>query len=175
MLGEHLPIGTIIIWGGDPTEIPENWKVCNGDPLKIDQHQKLHHVLGKRWDNDGKYKENHFNIPDLRGVFLRGVNEDRNDEYSDPEFSERKRLKDDSTQTLADNDAGTYQKDVFKSHIHKYARFETTGVNTEPGGPDGNDYHGWQTRTYNTDSSEPEGGKETRPVNAYVYFIIKVK
>lgn len=171
MLGEHLPIGTIIIWGGDPTEIPENWKVCNGDPLATNQYQKLHHVLGKRWDNDAKYKENHFNIPDLRGVFLRGVNEDRNDEYYDPEFSERKRLKNDPTQTLADNDAGTYQKYEIQSHSHELKDIATTGVSNGAPGPDGNSYRGYGL----VPATKLAGGKETRPVNAYVYFIIKVK
>jgi hypothetical protein len=34
MPADNLPIGTILIWAGDPGDLPSTWKVCNGKQLK---------------------------------------------------------------------------------------------------------------------------------------------
>ena len=166
---DNLPIGTIIIWAGDPTDLTSNWKVCNGTQLKKSDYQELNATLGTRWDNDKGYSADFFSLPDLRGVFLRGVNGDRNDGYQDPDYASRIRLKGDSTVSV--NSAGSYQRCEMQAHSHALKDVGKTGVTNGLPGPGGNTYHGHGI----VPSTEISGGTETRPVNAYVYFVIKVK
>jgi hypothetical protein len=54
------PVGSILPYIGDPDSLPEDWQLCNGDPLK-DPESPLKSVLG-----DGK-------VPDLTSSFLKGA------------------------------------------------------------------------------------------------------
>jgi microcystin-dependent protein len=165
MAADNLPIGTIMIWAGDPNALPPTWRVCNGTQLKKTDYAELYGTLGTRWDNDNGYSADFFSIPDLRGVFLRGVNDDRNDGYHDPNVDKRVRLKGDSTISM--DSAGSYQKDDLKEHTHN---FMAGGGSSGPRDAVSIDTrHEYQRGTYAT------GGQETRPVNAYVYYIIKVR
>jgi microcystin-dependent protein len=169
MASDNMPIGTIIIWAGDPGDLPPSWKVCNGKQLKKTDYAELYGTLGTRWDNDNGYQADFFSLPDLRGVFLRGVNDDRVDGYQDLDVDSRVRLKGNSAVSM--DDAGSYQRCDVQSHLHALKGVITTGVANGAAGPDGNSYHGWGT----IPATENSGGRETRPVNAYVYFVIKVK
>lgn len=58
--------GQIIIW---PTEIaPTGTLECNGQPYLITQYPNLFNVIQRTFGGDAT----HFNVPDLRGWFLRG-------------------------------------------------------------------------------------------------------
>lgn len=58
--------GQIIIW---PTEIaPTGALECNGQPYLITQYPNLFNVIQRTFGGDAT----HFNVPDLRGWFLRG-------------------------------------------------------------------------------------------------------
>lgn len=184
MLQDNLPIGTILIWPGDPNNLPSNWKVCNGKQLKKVDYTELYGVLGTRWDNDNGYHTDFFSIPDLRGVFLRGVNDDRKDGFHDPEVAGRVRLKGHSTTSM--DDAGSYQKDSFKKHNHELAKQTFGGVSATPLAVSGNasphdgdldgsiDITGYDKASVSL-IIENTGSEETRPVNAYVYYIIKIR
>jgi hypothetical protein len=102
----------------------------------------LYGTLGTRWDNDNGYVADFFSIPDLRGVFLRGVNDDRNDGYHDREVNKRVRLKGDSTVSM--DDAGSYQKDTVGKHDHYLGQDAAAYV-------DRDDYNnaGWVTKVKN--------------------------
>ena len=164
---DNLPIGTVMIWAGDPGDLPASWKVCNGKQLKKTDYAELYGTLGTRWDNDSGYQADFFSLPDLRGVFLRGVNDDRVDGYRDPDVTTRVRLKGNTMVSV--DDAGSYQRFEFQSHAHG---LNFSAVNAGGAvGPDGNSYQGWGPAP----PTSASGGKETRPVNAYVYFVIKVK
>lgn len=157
--------------GRRPNDLPANWKVCNGKPLKKTDYPHLYGTLGARWDNDKGYQADFFNIPDLRGVFLRGVNDDRNDGYHDPEVSKRIRLKGDTTVSM--DDAGSYQKDTVGRHDHYIG--QTVANYYDAHDPNN---AGWVTPDTNAHHKSRTGlnnDVETRPVNAYVYFIIKIK
>jgi microcystin-dependent protein len=169
-LNDNLPIGSIIIWAGDLQGLPENWRVCNGTSLYKNEYSTLYSILGENWINDGENSNDFFNIPDLRGVFLRGVNDDRNDAFKDPELNKRVRLRGDST--LSNDSPGSYQPSSIAAHTHP---FIAGGGSSGP-----RDAVSIDT-TYNSDHglnppiTGPQGSAETRPVNAYVHFIIKVK
>lgn len=171
MPADNLPVGTVLIWAGSPNDIPSNWRVCDGKQLKKTDYGDLYSILGTRWDNDNGYQADFFSLPDLRGVFLRGVNDDRNDEYKDPDVQIRVRLRGNSTTSV--DDAGSYQMSAVGKHFHNYAS-PWLGVGGESNSGSGNDATKKNAQqTYHTD--EGNTANETRPSNAYVYFIIKVR
>lgn len=63
------PPGQIVIW---PVEIiPSGYIECNGSSLLINSYQNLYTVIGVRYGS-GDDPPNTFNIPDTRGLFVRG-------------------------------------------------------------------------------------------------------
>jgi hypothetical protein len=59
------PIGTVICFAG--TNIPLNYKICDGSKLLISEYTDLFKVIGKTF-NDSKIDSTlYFNLPDLRG------------------------------------------------------------------------------------------------------------
>ncbi|HQU82491.1 MAG TPA: phage tail protein [Pyrinomonadaceae bacterium] len=170
MIGDNLPVGTVLIWAGDANEIPRNWKVCNGKQLMKTAHSDLYEILGTRWNNDRGLHNDFFCLPDLRGVFLRGVNDDRNDGYHDPNVADRVRLAGQMETSM--DDAGSYQIGSVERHTHFLSISQNNGVSGGSPGPDGNNDTGYHLTDLRTSEY---GNDETRPVNAYVYFIIKIK
>jgi len=70
----QLPIGSIIMYGGarnDDWLAKQGWLFCDGRTLDMDQYQNLYSVIRGAHGQTG----GHFNIPDCRGMFVRGVNE----------------------------------------------------------------------------------------------------
>src|SRR5688572_11624128 len=66
--------GTIIAFGGPKNKIPAGWVACDGAlyDRTSSKFRKLFDVIGVSWGGDGANK---FAVPDLRGLFLRGVSE----------------------------------------------------------------------------------------------------
>jgi microcystin-dependent protein len=160
-----LPIGSIIIWAGDEQDVPTSWRVCNGKALKKTDYPDLYSTLGENWVRDEGYNKDFFCIPDLRGVFLRGVNDDRTDGFRDPDVDKRVRLKSDST--IAKDSPGSYQACDIQAHQHN---FVVGGGSSGPRSAVSVDTH--RESEYPTGAA---GQNETRPVNAYVHYLIKVK
>lgn len=95
--------------------------------------------------------------PDLRGVFLRGVNLDRDAGTGDPEGSARR--------------VGSYQVDKFAAHTHP--TFGTDDSDVQPGQTQHNGNYLTKGRhSYQTGSAGE--GSETRPKNVAVFFYIKI-
>lgn len=91
-------------------------------------------------------------LPDLRGMFLRGLNADRKDGQQDPDGANR--------------EAGDYQADLFGAHSHRY------GDSSQAGSGSANAF---DARPKNLGyETEKTGGTETRPRNVAVYYYIKV-
>lgn len=145
------PAGTICWWPS--TTIPSGWLPCEGQSLSTITYPELYAAVGTTWGGvpgviNGVLTNIIFNLPDLRGNFIRGWDNNRN---------------------LDTNRVfGSYQADSFASHSHSY----TINLQGEEGsnhpaggnaGPDG-------TFTSSTDST---GGTETRPKNIALRGIIK--
>ena len=65
------PIGTIQAYGGASSAIPQGWLYCNGAAVSRTDYAELFAVIGTSFGTgDGSTT---FNIPDLRGEFLRGA------------------------------------------------------------------------------------------------------
>ena len=65
------PVGTIQAYGGASSAIPQGWLYCNGAAVSRTTYAELFAVIGTSFGTgDGSTT---FNIPDLRGEFLRGA------------------------------------------------------------------------------------------------------
>jgi len=141
----QLPIGTIIATMRPIDTVNEIWVLADGRTATTAYFE----ATGKA------------NVPDLRGQFLRGLNEGRDDGKESPGGNNRK--------------AGEYQADTVKSHNHNNEGFTYLLMYN-------NGYNAAQVQT-KTDYPDvlqkgailPYGGAETRPRNTAVYWYVKVK
>ncbi len=144
-----LPIGSITAFAGEinTSNTPENnitpleelgWLVCDGRTLETSLHPQLFAVLGYLYGGSG----NHFKIPDLRGMFLRGVGEDPASNESRTKASGGE-----------DNGVGSTQDFAVQKQAH---------VSAPP--------------TENIEQGKVKvSDLETRPINTFVYYILKYR
>ncbi|WP_375646028.1 phage tail protein [Bartonella sp. CM87QHHN] len=67
------PPGTIGIFGMQV--LPDGWLPCDGKAYLRSDYPALYEAIGIRWGGADSWTK--FNVPDLRGVFLRGVDDER--------------------------------------------------------------------------------------------------
>lgn len=172
----EIPAGVILAFAGEESQIPQGWFLCDGRLLKRNLFPKLFNAIGTVWGGSGTPD---FYLPDLRGMFLRGVSGDSN---SDPDKETRESPRTDlgSNPGNGGNSVGSIQKNEIQKHHHNAIgsidRFNISGSNRTKDVEEGSD-------KYNSDPDlgslkvnvtiEDFGGNETRPINANVYYIIK--
>ncbi|PIT68439.1 phage tail protein [Bartonella tribocorum] len=152
-------------------KIPSGWLLCDGKEYSRKNYANLFAVLGETWGKgDGKTT---FNVPDLRGMFLRGLDSGKD--------IDKGRL------------LGSRQEESFKSHTHE-GKTDSTGKH-QHSYPKFENYvlkYGWGS--YNnyavvmlrddwlTEAAgehehkvllQKTGGDETRPVNMAVVYAVK--
>lgn len=148
-------IGTVNAFAG--ANIPPGWLLCDGSEISRADYSSLFKVIGTIWgEGDGSTT---FNLPDLRGQFLRGVS---GSSSNDPDAGSRTAKKSGGN---TGNNVGSFQDEDFKSHNHQINTINNTygngSVASTGGGPS------------SSSITQNKGGNETRPKNANVYFIIK--
>lgn len=159
--GYRIPPGSIQAFGGDEASLPPGWDVCDGrDVSRTGTYANLFTAIGTRWGiGDGSST---FNLPDLRGSFLRGIDlTSEGQKGADPNHASRTRP---TGGTGTSEQVGSYQEDEFESHTHAIAR-NSGGFG--------------QGHNAVFDATDPvitsaTGGAETRPKNWYVLYIIKL-
>jgi microcystin-dependent protein len=155
------PTGTVVAFMGG--NAPPGWLLCDGSLVSRTTYANLFAVIGTSiGSGDGSTT---FNLPDMRGVFLRGMNGSRSDSFADPDDNATLRVNAFSGGNTG-NALGSYQLDQFASHTHGY-QYE----------PNVNGFSGEGTSAprspYGTAQTSAAGGNETRPKNVYVNYIIK--
>lgn len=155
----NVPIGTILPFGG-AVNPPTGYKFCNGEELNVSDYQELHTIIGNSFGTSGAGK---FNIPDLRGRFLRGVNGGATGQGRDPDATTARGAINPGGAT-GDN-VGSLQLHQLQSHNHSFT-VGLSGGGTVPANGAG---------SYVSNTTSSVGGNETRPSNVYVNYIIKVK
>lgn len=160
--------GIVVAFAGPATSIPAGWALCDGrsvnrnDPM----YAALFAVIGTAHGGDAA---TNFNLPDYRGLFLRGVDLGAG---RDPDAGNRTTM---AAGGHAGNQVGSVQGDALGVHAHT-----TQGWRLEAQGGSGFDGAGFETNsnrnhpwshTYGTSSV---GAAETRPRNASVNYIIKL-
>lgn len=165
-----VPVGTILPYGGNVLDArvidrlkSDGWLFCDGHAVERNNYDELFDVIDVAFGaGDGKTT---FNLPDLRGRFVRGVDSPGNGYKGakrDPDAEDRTADKQGGN---AGNNVGSVQEDAFKEHSHEYTKFPQIR-----GGIASGNY--WE---HGKAQTSLEGGKETRPKNIYVNFIIKAK
>jgi microcystin-dependent protein len=155
--------GIVVAFAG--TKVPKGWELCDGRMLDRtkQEYAALFEAIGAIHGGDANPN---FKLPDYRGLFLRGVDHAAG---RDPDTNERE-----APGTLPNagnfgNAVGSIQQDQFGSHSHPLPRevwsFSGTGSNQPPTAPNGG---------AGVTVTNAIGGKETRPKNAYVNYIIKL-
>ncbi len=171
------PAGIIIPFAGPVENIPDGWMLCDGSAVSRSEYANLYKAIGVCWGTgDGATT---FNLPDLRGMFLRGVS---GESGNDADADSRVVLKDNGGNT--GNNVGSYQGDAIRNITGSFTSGSVTpsansGIvnNIEylgpGGGQDGNGYAS-MTAKFNFDSSNAVPvGSDNRPKNVYVTYIIK--
>ena len=169
--------GMIIPFAGPANKIPKGWLPCDGKAYSRSEYANLWQAIGISWGSGDGTKT--FNVPDLRGMFLRGVSDNSG---SDPDASKRGRLKENDGGNVGNN-VGSYQEDAIRnitgyfSGGHNY----TTLKNNNDGafyaesakfsGPNGTST-GNAKIGFDANRVVPTGS-DNRPKNVYVNYIIK--
>jgi len=158
------PPGTIVAYGGPIA--PLGWQLCDGTFLNKLTYSALFAVIGTSF---GEPNNAQFQVPDLRGVFLRGVNGSQSGPWADPETNGRTFM---YTGGATGNAIGSVQGDAFQNHTHYIGGF---GLASGNGGDTRfNTLSDYGNRQYDRLSGSANGGgSETRPKNVYVNYIIK--
>ena len=158
---ECLPIGTVMPFMGDLTKLSglthRGWLHCNGDMLNKDVFKQLFEVIGYACGGSGA----NFALPDMRGVFVRGVDGGRG---QDTDKADRTRQ---GSEDKVGDTVGSYQKDEFKAHKHSTEIYKNDGfqLNDAKTG-------WWPPNVYRPQDSTTVGGSESRPKNISAYHII---
>ena len=177
------PIGAIVAWSGESDTIPDDWMLCNGKQLKIKKYKDLHAAIGAAWGGSAT----RFNLPDLRGRTIRGAD---GGSGRDPDANKRQASKSGGNKT----GVGSVQGDSFQGHAHDNDKhghnfsktwadggiaffggfvYISTGLEfSDPSSQARSDVLG--PIKYGT-TSNASHGDESRPKNAAVLWIIKVK
>jgi microcystin-dependent protein len=162
--GPITPVGSIVMW---PSENPpDGWLECNGDPISRETYADLYSVIGDMYGPGDEITT--FNLPDMRGMFVRGWNHDKEvvpGEYEDPDASNRT---DRGDNTEGDN-IGTRQSYQIQKHGHTLRLAFSGSGNYHDTDKNNSSYNFLDSSS----SVEPYGGGETRPENIYLMFIIK--
>ena len=155
--------GMIAPFAGPVDKIPDGWLLCDGRAVKRSVYLNLFNAIGVCWgEGDGSST---FNIPDLRGMFLRGVSgESGNDE----DANSRGMLN--SNGGNSGNNVGSYQGDAIRNIKWGCIFYATEGekINVPAGFEPG-----YSTWTVFDISQVVPTGSDNRPKNVYVNYIIK--
>jgi hypothetical protein len=143
------PAGTIIAWPGSTSTIPAGWASCNGAAYVTTDYPDLNNVLSTAGFNGV--------LPDLRGYFIRGV--------------------DNGAGIDIGRVLGSIQQDEFESHLHglyyRIGRSDDTESGVDSGYLRDKNASGGGNYGFATTQTEVAGGaSETRPKNMALNYII---
>ena len=189
-------IGTIVPYGGeieettpgDPYQVQLGWFFCNGASLDRKEYKDLFDVIGVAF---GEPDPNTFNLPDLRGRFVRGVDHGAG---NDPDARLRKAGNKGGN---TGDKVGSYQLDNIQTHSHQWGvrvsddlyswnkgsqhvlALDRVGHKQIPGGLDrkDDDQMNVAAGSFWTElvPSVVNTKTETRPKNIYVNWIIRAR
>ena len=187
-----LPLGSITAYAGKKDILNKNsvWMICDGRSVKINDYLELFKTIGWTYGyGTDTVNRTTFSLPDYRGLFLRGVDDNSG---NDPDAKKRKvafnrKVPIGDTVGSFQNDAVQIHKHNDKGHTHPTNAATATGIRSDNandrdvGSPPGSA----SVLTGHADLTEPVdlNGKqdlinvstETRPINISVYWLIKVK
>ena len=172
------PAGVIVPFAGEVENIPSGWMLCDGSEVSRTEYANLYDAIGVCWGTGNGSTT--FNLPDLRGMFLRGVS---GDSGNDDDADDRIVLNDNGGNT--GNQVGSYQSDAIRNITgERNGTYQLSpagicyangafGV-TNGGGHHHAGYHADSGAIFSFDASRVVPvGSDNRPKNVYVNYIIK--
>lgn len=188
---DTFPVGTILMYGSDVSDDTlqkSNFVYCDGRPLSRTEYPELFKVIGTSFGK-GAHKDK-FSLPNLTGVFPRGVNGSASGEGYDPDANERI-AQPDVVDGNTGNKVGSYQTAATGepqnpmyttengSHTHQFPNVPNDNSSSAIAG---------SGQSIWTDDSSPSssdgahvhqiangGDDETRPSSVSCYYVIKYK
>ncbi len=168
--------GMIAPFAGPAENVPAGWLLCDGHAISRSEYINLYNAIGVAWgEGDGSST---FNLPDLRGMFLRGVS---GDSGNDADAESRGMLANNGSNT--GNNVGSYQGDAIRNIIGKMGGSAYSQVAEGPFFLNGERNMGtgygganYEMPTCGFDVSRAKDvfvGADNRPKNVYVTYIIK--
>lgn len=154
-ISKFVPVGMVIKWPGQV--VPYGFKECNGKSLLRTQYAHLFSIIGTEY---GAVDGSHFNIPDLRGYFLRGWNNSRASGLYDPDALARTDRGDGTT----GDHVGTKQEDENKAHTHTYYSQSSGSLYS---------FYFFPTNKQESGDTGYSGGSENTPKGIYTKYIIR--
>lgn len=138
------PVGSVILMAGN--FVPTGYLKCNGAVVSSVTYSNLYAIIGDTYGS-GDSDPGFFKLPDLRGVFARGWDDNRGVDSG--------------------RDIGSYQGDEFEAHTHTTSAYSggSYSIGNGSGGPQ---YVGIKPLV-----STSSGGSETRPKNVAMLYCIK--
>lgn len=160
--------GSVISFSGPSDKLArleaQGWLKCDGRAVSRQSYPELYLAIGTTYGGDGSPN---FTLPDLRGMFLRGVDDGTG---RDPDSASRVMQ---GTGTVVGGRVGSVQQDQLKNHQHNWNHFfyhiSWSGNDIAVQQP--NDSWNLQTNPRQATNNDG-GGSETRPRNTYVYYLI---
>ena len=155
------------------TAPPDGWLECDGRALSSSEYPDLYSVIEQMY-GDGSSDDDFstdFNLPDLRGYFLRGWDHNL--------VGEDERQAVDPDRINAESGIGTKQEDTFQEHQHKYVDKYQKDYTFKRGIYSNAEVAHRHEKSDTKYTSGFSGGSrtssETRPKNISVMYIIRVK
>lgn len=165
----HVPVGAVVAFMGQATAAQTaalaraGWMICDGTSVSRSMYPELFAVIGYLYSGSGAQGEQ-FLLPDLRGYFLRGVD---GDSGHDPDAGDRTGPDGQKSQ-----DVGSLQKCALQAHQHDYDQAQAESTPSDAGVAGVVTVNPVQTKNILPDTVLTSK-HETRPVNVYVYYLIK--
>ncbi|MBI4648152.1 MAG: tail fiber protein [Bacteroidia bacterium] len=159
------PAGTIIPYAGDTATVPAGWLLCNGTAISRVTYSDLFTAISIAWGGgDGV---NTYNLPDLRGMFLRGAGTNGSQSMAAGGY-------------YSGGNVSNYSADKMQGHVHMNSIDGTLGseqyqiITAADPTANFNPNFGKVSTPY-TDSvnGTPRTGTETKPASYSVNYIIK--
>lgn len=192
LIEPNIPVGTIVPYSGSirsPSDLPNGWLLCDGSKLSdAAAFDKLRNLLKRSfWGKDGDVVY----LPDLRGVFLRGIDDPDGPGGREPAGMDKdpeKRV-DRRTGQIIGALVGSFQNDAFQNHTHEdighrhnYKKGDDKGYGEDS--KDRKQYEKGVDESTTLGYADLQGAVqfeagpvrlslETRPKNAYVNYLIK--
>jgi microcystin-dependent protein len=161
------PPGVVLAFAG--TSTPTGYLACDGTAVSRATYSNLFTAIGvTHGQGDGSTT---FNTPDYRGRFLRGVD---GAIARDPDRAARTAM---ATGGNTGDNVGSVQLDAMQGHRHNYNRNSAAATGStsfaSAGAIGASTGTGILDPTADGTNGTPRTTSETRPLNAYVNFIIK--
>lgn len=191
-----VPAGSIQAFAGPVNKVPSGWMVCDGRPVKSSEYGQLFAAIGRCWGDgsenaDGTPEadvDTDFNLPDLHGRFLRGLDSGTGRDLG---VTSRSAIKNggntgDNVGSLQDmgtknpgftiSQAPNHQHHTNMWAPYRWGRETKNGDNQSwnPSGSSSGNQDNCLTSSAGGHAHTIGGGDpETRPINASVIYIIK--